>query len=53
MGNFKEYEKARLQAEVVDHEDWMMLGFTRQLNELEKILVKYGHLLSPAWNPPH
>lgn len=53
LGNFKEYEKARLQAEVVDHEDWMMQGFTRQLDELEKILIKYGHLLSPAWNPPH
>jgi tetratricopeptide (TPR) repeat protein len=53
LGNFKEYEKARLQAEVVDHDDWMMLGFTRQLDELEKVLTKYGHLLRPAWNTPH
>ncbi len=45
LGNMEEYLKAVAQAEVIDHEDWMMESFTTQVEALTKLLNKQANLL--------
>ena len=46
LGELDEYKKARLEAEVIEHADWMMESFEQQLNKLEKLLEKQEPLLN-------
>jgi hypothetical protein len=45
-----EYKKAVAEAEEIEHEDWMMRGFTKQAEELGKLMKKYGYLINIKWN---
>jgi hypothetical protein len=50
LGNMDEYKKAVAEAEEIEHEDWMMRGFTKQAEELGKLMKKYGYLINIKWN---
>ncbi len=44
LGNKEEYQKASAQAEVTDHEDWMMKSFTNQVESLGRLLNKQSKI---------
>jgi len=49
LGQFEEHSKVLSQAETIKHEPWMMKSFTDQLEGLNKLMEKNGHLLNPKW----
>jgi hypothetical protein len=50
LGEMEAYEEAIKQASEIEHEEWMMESFTKQLALLESLLVKHGQLLDPPWH---
>jgi len=49
LGQFEDFKKARADAELIQHEQWMAQSVDAQTDKLHKMLVKNGHLLNPAW----
>jgi hypothetical protein len=52
LGNKEEYRQAAALAETIEHEDWMIKGFTKQAEELAKLIKKYGFLVKMEWAKP-
>jgi hypothetical protein len=50
LGNMEEYAKARSEAEAIDNAEAHILGFSRQVEALGKLLVKYGKLIDVEVN---
>lgn len=49
LGNFEAYKKAKEEAAAIEHSDWMMDAFNKQIEKLRKLLQQKGHLLNPKW----
>ncbi|MEP7251526.1 MAG: tetratricopeptide repeat-containing protein [Ginsengibacter sp.] len=49
MGSMGEYKKAEASAKALNPDPWVLNGYEGQRDELEKILLQYGHLLNPPW----
>lgn len=50
LGEKDEFKFAIAQAKEIEHEDWMMKAFEKQLSELQTLYHKYGNLLNPPWS---
>lgn len=50
LGEMNEYKLAVARAKEIEHADWMMKAFEKQLSELQALFRKYGILLNPAWS---
>jgi hypothetical protein len=50
LGEMGEFKFAVARAKEIEHEDWMMKAFEKQLTEIQILLKKYGHLLNPVWS---
>jgi hypothetical protein len=50
LGNMEEYAKARSEAEAIDNAEAYILGFSRQVEALGKLLAKYGKLIDVEVN---
>jgi hypothetical protein len=50
LGEMNEYRQAVEKSREVNPADWMIKSFNDQHVQLRDLLVKYGALLTPAWN---
>lgn len=49
LGEMEEYKIALSTAKEIEHPDWRMKVFEEQINNLRKLMKKYGDLLNPPW----
>jgi hypothetical protein len=49
LGNMEEYKEAVAQAKVMEHEDWMMEAFKKQVKSLGDLMKKHAHLIKLNW----
>jgi hypothetical protein len=49
LGNMEEYKEAVAQAKVMEHENWMMEAFKKQVKSLEDLMKKHAHLIKLDW----
>jgi len=50
LGEMEAYKQEVQEATSLQHDDWMMETFTKQIKSLEGLLSKHGMLLNPAWH---
>jgi hypothetical protein len=49
LGELEAYEKTRAEAQALEHADWMIATFDAQIDRLQTLLGRHGHLLNPPW----
>ena len=49
LGEMDEYQKADEMARALNPTPWLLKGYEGQLDDLKKLLLQFGNLLSPPW----
>ncbi len=49
LGEMEEYKKADAMARALQPTNWILKGYDGQVEDLEKLLTQYGHLMNPSW----
>ena len=49
LGEIEEYKKAVERTNDIPHTQWMWKAFDDEIVELRELMIKYGHLIHPAW----
>lgn len=49
LNEMEEYKKADARARALKPTSWLLKSYEEQVQDLEKLLLQYGHLMNPPW----
>lgn len=52
LGDFTKYAQVRADAVAASDAGWMVQAMDAQIDQLQTLLTRHGHLLDPPWRAP-